>query len=591
MLRTIEKYEVLEELGHGGMATVFRARDTNLDRLVALKLLHPHLRGAAEARARFRREAQSVAKLKHPRILEIYDYSGEGSDESYIAAELLTGPTLKVFVEQADELPAEIAACFTIEIARALVAAHEKGIIHRDVKPENILLHENRVLKLTDFGIAAMVDSHSMTATGQVLGSPGHMAPEQIEGHDTDARTDVFALGTVLYFLATGRLPYTGKNPHHILKRVLDGDVVDPLRFRASMGNALKTITLKAMSTQPGDRYASAAEFETALRAYVHIVDIEDPEAEVTRFLADPKGTSKDIQARVIAKYTRFGKDAAAKENSRDAMEAFNRVLSLDETNEEVLRAVAGMGRAQHRARSLKRIAAASSALALTGLAAWSLAHLESGPTTPPQAASTPDAGPSTDAFEAPDSFVPTDASADLTEDALPTPVLALRPTRPVLTVPRRVVFDLDPQNVQIAVDDQPLRLYGPAFSYVDLLPGRHRFRIVSNVECCADATIERDISPGEGTLTLRHVLPSRPAILIVRTNTPADVVVESGLARGRAQGAIDVPITARERVERHTITVTAPGFAAYTGEVQIAAGGVTTTRVTLTSLPSGAPE
>lgn len=591
MLRTIEKYEVLEELGHGGMATVFRARDTKLDRLVALKLLHPHLRGAAEARARFRREAQSVAKLKHPRILEIYDYSGEGSDESYIAAELLTGPTLKVFVEQADEMPAEIAACFTIEIARALVAAHEKGIIHRDVKPENILLHENRVLKLTDFGIAAMVDSHSMTATGQVLGSPGHMAPEQIEGQDTDARTDVFALGTVLYFLATGRLPFTGKNPHHVLKRVLDGDVVDPLRFRASMGSALKAITLKAMATKPDDRYATAAEFEAALRAYVQVIDIEDPEAEVARFLADAKGTTRDIHARVVATYTLLGKEAASKEHPRDAMEAFNRVLSLDETHEEVLRAVAGMGRAQHRTKRLKHIAVAASALGLTGLAAWSLMHLGGGTTTSPQTTSTGDAGMPTDAFEAPDSFVSTDASSSRSEDALPTPVLVLRPTRPVLTVPRRVVFDLDPQNVQIAVDDQPLRLYGPAFSYVDLLPGRHRFRIVSNVECCADATLERDIAPGEGALPLHHVLPSRPAILIVRTNTPADVIVEPGIARGRAQGAIDVPISARERIERRTITVTAPGFAAYTGEVQFAAGGVTTTQVTLTSLPPGAPE
>jgi serine/threonine-protein kinase len=120
VIRTLEKYELLEEIGHGGMATVFRARDTNLDRLVALKLMHPHLRGAKEARARFRREAQSVARLKHPCILEIYDYSGEGSDESYISAELLTGPTLKVYVEEAVEMPAEIAACFGIEIARAL---------------------------------------------------------------------------------------------------------------------------------------------------------------------------------------------------------------------------------------------------------------------------------------------------------------------------------------------------------------------------------------------------------------------------------------------------------------------------------------
>lgn len=172
MLRKVEKYEIEEEIGHGGMATVYRAQDTVLDRAVALKILHPHLRSAEEARRRFQREARSVARLRHPRVLEIYDFSGEGSTEAFIAAELLTGPTLKQWRESHQEVPAEIAACFVIEIARALEAAHEAKIVHRDVKPENVLLHEDRELKLTDFGIADMVDSQSMTATGQILGSP-----------------------------------------------------------------------------------------------------------------------------------------------------------------------------------------------------------------------------------------------------------------------------------------------------------------------------------------------------------------------------------------------------------------------------------
>lgn len=192
------KYETLEELGHGGMATVYRARDTHLDRFVALKVLHPHLRGEGEARSRFAREARSVARLEHPNIVRVLDYAGEDSEVAFLAVELLTGPTLAEYRRHVGSLPAEVAAAIALAVARALAAAHAQGIIHRDVKPENVLLHRDETVKLTDFGVAHVVDAQGFTATGQILGSPGHMAPEQIEHGACDARSDLFSLGTVL---------------------------------------------------------------------------------------------------------------------------------------------------------------------------------------------------------------------------------------------------------------------------------------------------------------------------------------------------------------------------------------------------------
>ncbi|MEM6931493.1 MAG: serine/threonine-protein kinase, partial [Myxococcota bacterium] len=277
-MRRLGKYELESEIGHGGMATVYRARDLVLERCVAVKVLHPHLRKSSEARERFTREARSVARLRHPYIMEIHDFAGEDAEESYLVAELLTGPTLRELVD-AHRLPAEAAVALALPVAEALAAAHDAGIVHRDVKPENVLLHEGRTVKLTDFGIAQMVDAHSFTHTGQILGSPGHMAPEQIETGEVDARSDVFALGTVLYLLATGTLPFHGKNAHQVLKQVVDCEHPDPLRLRPSIGKELAQILQRAMAKAPEDRYASAGELAGALRAFLLDHGIDDPAA------------------------------------------------------------------------------------------------------------------------------------------------------------------------------------------------------------------------------------------------------------------------------------------------------------------------
>lgn len=610
MLRKLEKYDILEEIGHGGMATVYRARDEHLDREVAIKVLHPHLQAAAEARSRFEREARSVAKLRHPNVLEIYDYSGAESEESYISAELLSGPTLKHFAEAHSDMPAEIAACFAIQIARALRAAHEQGIIHRDVKPENVLLHDNRCIKLTDFGIAQLLDAQSFTATGQVLGSPGHMAPEQVEGRDCDARSDLFSLGTVLYYLAAGRLPFRGRNPHQVLKRIVEGDYPSPLRVRPTMGTSLAGIIDKALAGDPDARYQSAEELEGELMAFLAEVGIDDPDEELASYLADPDGQARRLRATVVERLTLRGEEAAARGDFRAALDAFDRVLALDEGNERVLARVEKLRRRGDRRR--QAFIGSGVALGLAGVVAMVAALRGASDTRPPSGAedasetsATPGAMTAQDGIvsdsgspggdgiendtapsEEPSAVATEDAGTEAEEASTEPPGReAARPRSPTRGVrrnePRTVVFQPSPQNVLIRIDGGEARAFGPSFHRTELAPGRHTFVFESGADCCGDVEFQRRIPPGPGTTVVSKQLPVRPAGLYVISNAPGDVEVGDGLARGRTREVLRVPMEGDvERVVR--IAVTASQHDDYTGAVRLRAGQVVETHVRL---------
>ena len=604
MLSRLGKYEIIGEIGHGGMATVYRARDTRLDRLVALKVMHPHLQGAKEARARFAREAVTIARLRHPNILEIYDYSGEDSENSYIAAELLTGPTLKQLVEEHADIPPEVAACMTILVARALGAAHAEGVIHRDVKPENVMLHEARDVKLTDFGIAQLVDTQGMTTTGQVLGSPGHMAPEQIEGRECDVRSDLFSLGTVLYMLATGELPFQGKNPHQVLKQIAEGQFRDPLRLKPQIGGRLRSIILRCLEVDPTKRYASARALEEDLQAFVAECGIQEPSEFIADYLRGTGAFTAVFRKRIIEAEAALGERAMKAGDLPKAMDAFNRVLSYDEANERVLGAVRRLGRRSR----LRRVAAwAALTTLLVGTLGLVVSALAPKPQQQQQQAATKPELPAQPQAAHPDPGVPVNT---VNEPPRPTAVThpptdhdtkrQPKPNGPSVAAkpdegppvdpkqPRHVILRPEPANVLISVDGAAPRAFGPSFRELDLAPGPHVFKFEGAHECCVDEELKVDIPPGVSPFVVKQRLRFRPAGLYVISNTPANVVVGNNMASGRTRSVIQVP-QPDDMFASHVVRISSDGHAPVVTEVRLRAGQVETIEVTLQ--PSTAAE
>jgi serine/threonine-protein kinase len=379
--RRIGKYEVLGELGHGGMAVVYRARDTQLLRDVAIKVLHPHLANDPESRQRFLREAQAAARLRHPNIVEVFDFAVESDRESFMVSELLEGPTLRRFADQHPGMPAEVAAAIGIVLCQALGCAHEQGVIHRDVKPDNILLAKGGVLKLTDFGIAHVADGNGMTVTGQVLGSPAHMSPEQIDGRRIDARADLFAAGTVLYVLAVGRLPFDAPNAHALLRKILEADYPDPLRAAPAIGHRLAGIIRCCLERDPEKRYANAKALETALRDFVSECGWTEPEKSLRAYFDDPESFAPAHRAKLLESLPELGVKARKAGRLPDALGYFNRALAIDPANAKVLALVRGISRRRRMERTVRAVAvialtASASAFAVVvGVKWWGRAH------------------------------------------------------------------------------------------------------------------------------------------------------------------------------------------------------------------------
>lgn len=605
---TLPRYRLVEEVGHGGMAVVYRAMDTALEREVAVKVLHPHLADLAESRARLEREAHAVAKLRHENILEIFDYSGPDSPESFIVTEFIHGQTLKAFLT-AHPLPfVEVAEMIVSEVARALEHAHHVGVIHRDVKPENVMVRDDGIIKLMDFGIAQIVDKERMTITGQLLGSPAYMAPEHVEGKPLDFRTDVFAVGILLYQLATGQLPFRGKNPHEVLKRIAECKYPAPEAVNPKIGGRLARVIAKALAKDPDARYPDVAPLRKELVEDLADAGVEDARAELRSFFRDPESWAREFKPRLVSALARRGKELESEGRMAAALDLWGRALAVDPRSPELRALVDGAARRRRALRVAAVVGGAAVVLGAAGFGGYTLfARMRTqaaAATVGPKPAVVVDAKPKgtepkpapVEPKPAPTETKPIDAERvepKTVEPKLATRVAMPRPrsveTPPPAARPATRSFELKPmpQAVRVSVDSGPFVDYDPTRKY-DLTPVPHTIVVASDY--CFPETLT--IQPDETERRVR--LKWKPAALTIDAHpADADVIVEGVRTVFSPGQPIALPITGESPRRDVKVKVSARGHRSQTVSLTVGAAEVRREKVVLEPLaaaPATAP-
>lgn len=518
--RHIGRYRILEQLGQGGMSVVYKGLDTTLDREVAVKVLHPHLSGRLESRKRLEREAKAVARLHHPNILEVFDYSAESGDEAFLVTELVRGKTLREFVNDEALQPPEIAAMVMHELSSALAHAHEAGILHRDLKPENVMVREDGVLKLMDFGIAKILDrDEKMTMTGALVGSPAHMAPEIIEGEEAGAEADVFSLGTMLYLFATGKLPFSAPNTTATLKKILDCVYDDPRQLVPTVSDDLAEIIIGCLQRQPSARFPNAGKLRDALAESLNSIGLTRPNEELQKFFLDPRGYRKELTGRITGSLLARAEKLIADKKSARAMSALNQVLAHDPSNTratELLNQMRSRKLREARVKKLQKLALASGILFIVAMsvAQGVRVALRPRPFTPTYA------------------FGPTDVTlTNVTWPQPPRVIFNEQPDRPTIETPPppsvKPTFVITPNvrvpktndQIEVAaivrpfgylqVDDSPRSAEALARHVLKLTPGKHRFTVTCDLCESTGRSVTVDVRSSDEIPLIAPLKPS----------------------------------------------------------------------------------
>ncbi len=277
--QTLGRYQLLDRLGRGGMADVYRAYQPGLDRYVAIKVLHPHLSEETDFITRFQREARSVAALRHPNIVQVFDFDVQDGRYFMVMEYIEGGKTLKELLQElsarGERLPVRTVLAIAVRLADALDYAHQRGMIHRDIKPSNILVPDLGHPVLSDFGIARLVGQTGLTASGAMIGTPAYMSPEQGRGEAADERSDIYALGIVIYEMLTGRPPYDADTPYGVILKHINDPLIPPRMLIGQLPESVERVVLRSLAKSAADRYPSAGELHRALQDALDRLDQE----------------------------------------------------------------------------------------------------------------------------------------------------------------------------------------------------------------------------------------------------------------------------------------------------------------------------